>query len=81
MSESPIQFFADTIAGSVNLTRHMLGLLIKTGVVHREDARSYFQGAIDEAEKAGAPQQQIDQIKSVLAFLAAIQPRGPGSGH
>lgn len=76
-----MQFIADAIAGSVNVSRHMLGLLIKTGVIDRQDAHAYFQGAIEEAEKGGAPQQQIDQLKSVLAFVAAIQPRGPGSGH
>lgn len=81
MSESPIQFFADAIAGSVNVSRHMLGLLIKTGVIDRQDAHAYFQTAIEEAERASAPQQQIDQLKSVLAFVGSIQPRGPRSGH
>ena len=81
MDKRELLFVAQSVAGSVNLTKHLIGLLIKTRVVEKEDAVSYFGETLEQAEAANAPQQQIDQLKSVLAFVAAIQPPSGRSAH
>lgn len=81
MDQREFLLVAQSVAGSVNLTKHLIGLLIKTRVVEKEDAVSYFGEALKQAEAANAPQQQIDQLKSVHAFVSGIQPPGSRSAH
>jgi hypothetical protein len=81
MDKREFLLVAQSVAGSVNLTKHLIGLLIKTRTIEREDAVSYFGEALEHAEVANAPQQQIDQLKSVLDFVASIQPPSGRSAH
>lgn len=81
MDQKELLFVAQSVAGSVNLTKHLIGLLIKTRVIEKQDAVSYFGEALQQAESANAPKQQVDQLKSILAFVAAIQPPSGRQAH
>lgn len=81
MDHRELLLVAQSVAGSVNLTKHLIGLLLKTGVVEKQDTVSYFGEALEKAERANAPRQQIDQLKSVLAFVSAIQPPSGPQAH
>lgn len=81
MDQKELLFVAQSVAGSINLTKHLIGLLIKTRMIERQDTVSYFGEALERAEATNAPRQQIDQLKSVLDFVAAIQPPSGQQAH